>query len=41
MDIRSISINGTRNAKVYLNMILSVYQMLRLDKLKGEFRHDS
>jgi hypothetical protein len=41
MDIRSISNDGTRNAEVYLNMMLSVYQMLLSDKLKGEFRHDS
>jgi hypothetical protein len=40
-DIRSISIDDTKNPKVYLNMMLSVYQMLLSDKLKGEFRHDS
>jgi hypothetical protein len=41
MDIRPISIVDTRNAEVYLNMMLSVYWMLLSDKLKDEFRHDS
>jgi hypothetical protein len=36
-----ISIDDNGNAKVYLNMMLSVYQMLLSDKLKGELRHDS
>jgi hypothetical protein len=31
IDIRSISKYGTRNAKVYLNMMISAYQMLLSD----------
>jgi hypothetical protein len=34
MDIRPISIDDIRNAEVYHNMMLSVYRMLLLDKLK-------
>jgi hypothetical protein len=37
MDIGSTSIDDTRNAKVYLSMMLSVYRMLLLDKVKDEF----
>jgi hypothetical protein len=37
MDIGPISIDDTRNAEVYHNMMLSVYRMLLLDKLKDEF----
>jgi hypothetical protein len=29
--------DDTKNAKVYLNMMLSVYRMLLSDKLKDEF----
>jgi hypothetical protein len=37
MDIRPVSIDDIRNVEVYLNMMLSVYWMLLLDKLKDEF----